>query len=80
MRERQVTLLVISTMEEEYNHLQIMDILSKYLQDLFKSKLAIPEHGTPKPLCPPIELSSRLLIDCEQMSNILARAYRRHSE
>jgi hypothetical protein len=67
-------------MAEEYNHLQMMDTLSKYLLDLFKSKLAVPEDGTPRPLGPPIELSSCLLIDCEQMSNILARAYRRHGE
>lgn len=67
-------------MAEEDNHLKTMDTVSKYLLDLFKSKLAVPEDGIPKPFCPPIEISSRLLIDCEQMSTILAKAYRRHSE
>lgn len=67
-------------MRAEGHHLETMDVLSQYLFDLFKSKLAVSENEKPLSLQPPLQLSTALLADAEHLSTILAKAYRRPSE
>jgi hypothetical protein len=55
-------------------NLEIIDIVSQYLLDLFKSKISVAENEHPESVAPPIQLSNHLLVDCEQLSTVLAKA------
>jgi hypothetical protein len=61
-------------------NLEIIDIVSQYLLDLFKSKISVAENEHPESVAPPIQLSNHLLVDCEQLSTVLAKAYHRHGK